>query len=181
VRPTLAALAVLAASLALVATGCGGDDSSEGNATAEWAEGFCTAVSAWSDEVERLGDEVGDPSSLSADEIEQAVDDLATATETFVDDVRALGAPDTASGQEVEDSLDALADTLEEERNDIREAVDGVSGLGDVATAISAIGTSLTAMADAFGDALQALEDADVDGELERALEDTPECDQITD
>jgi hypothetical protein len=180
-RHARVATAVVITLLALVATGCGGDDdSSAGTDTAAWAADFCTAVTTWTDELQRIGDGLDDPSALSADAIEQAADDLNVGTEQFVDDVRALGPPDTDSGQEVEDSLEVLADTLETERMDIEDAVQDVSGLSEIPAAISAIGTSLTAMGDAFGDALEALEDADVDGELERALEDTEECDEIS-
>jgi hypothetical protein len=175
------ATAVMIALLALVASGCGGDDEpSGGTATAAWAADFCSAVTTWTDELQRIGDDLDDPSALDTDSIEQAADDLNAATEEFVDDVRALGPPDTDSGQEVEDSLDTLADTLETERADIEDAVQDVSGLSEIPGAISAIGTSLTAMGNAFSDALEALEDADVDGELERTLEETEECDAIS-
>jgi methyl-accepting chemotaxis protein len=180
-RPALIALAALVASLTLLAAGCGEDDgASEGAGTEEWAQGFCSAVSAWTDELERVGDEVSDLSSLTADKIREAGDDLDVATEQFVEEVRALGRPETTSGQQVEESIDQLAETVETERDDIREAVENVSELTEIAAAVSAVGASLTAMGDAFGDTLQALEDADVDGELERALENEPECDALT-
>jgi hypothetical protein len=174
------AIAFAIVSLTLLASGCGGDDESTSETgTAAWAADFCTAVTTWTDEVQRIGDDIDDPSALSADAIEQAADDLNAATEEFVDDLRALGPPETESGQEVEDSLEALADTLDTERTDIQEAVDDVSGLSDIPAAISAFGTSLAAMGDAFGNALQAVEAADAGGELEQTLEDTEECDEL--
>ena len=179
-RPARVATVVLTASLALAAAGCGGgDDSSSGTETSAWAADFCTAVTTWTDELQNISNDVDDPSALSADSIRQAADELDAATQTFVDDVRALGSPETESGQEVEDSLNTLADTLETERSDIRDAVEGVSSLTDIPAAISAIGTSVAAMGDAFGDSLQAIEDADIDGELERAFENSDECDEL--
>lgn len=182
-RTLLTALAVGIGALSLVAAGCGGDDSSTdsatGSAPAEWADGFCTAVSTWTDELQAIGDSIADPSSLNVDALEQAVEDLGTATDTFVDDVRDLGAPDTESGEAVQDSLDSLADTLETEQGDIETAIDDASGLTELAGAIATIGTSLSAMGTAFQNTLQALEDADASGELETALQESSACDEI--
>jgi ABC-type transporter Mla subunit MlaD len=179
------AFAAAIGTLALVAAGCGGDDESSagsttGSAPAEWADGFCTAVSAWTDELQTIGSSIDDPSSLNEDALRQAADDLGAATDNFVEDVRGLGAPDTESGQAVQDSLDTLADTLDTEKADIETAVDDASGITGLATAISAIGTSLTAMGTAFQNTLQAIEDADASGELETALKDSSACDTIT-
>lgn len=175
------ALALLVLSLGLVAAGCGGDDEpTSGEASAsEWAEDFCTVVNEWTDELERVGDELGDVTSLSADSIEAAADDVNAATDQFVEDVRGLGSPDTVSGQEIEDSLQELADTVEAEKDEVEEAVGDASGLTEVAGAVAAIGTSLTAMATSFQTTLQAFEDADVDGELETALEESDACDEL--
>jgi hypothetical protein len=38
----------------------------------------------------------------------------------------------------------------------------------------------LSAMATAFSDTLQTIQNADVNGELQKALQDSPECDSIT-
>ena len=81
--------------LALVATGCAGDDESETSATTEWASDFCTSTLAWSDELERIGEDVSDLTSLSSDTIRDAGEEARTATETYVDEIRGLGGPDT--------------------------------------------------------------------------------------
>jgi hypothetical protein len=172
------------ATLALVAAGCGGDDSSSDGSTTtaapdEWADGFCTAVSTWTDELQQIGDSIKNPSSLDADTLKQAAEDVNTATDDFVDDVRGLGAPDTESGQAVQDSLDSLADTLESEKNDIEQAVDDISSISGLASALTAIGTSLTAMGTAFQQSLDAIDSADVGDELQTALEDSSACDEI--
>ena len=164
-----------------LAAGCGGDDASSGQTAADqWAEGFCTAISTWTDELQRIGDSAGDPSSLDVDSLKQAAEDVGTATDSFVDELRQLGAPDTESGQAVEDSLESLADTLESEQTDIEQAVDDVTGLTGVPTAIAALGTSLTAMGTALQETLDAVESADAGNELETALEDSIVCDEIS-
>jgi hypothetical protein len=173
------ALAVCLASLALVAAGCGGGGGDAASAEA-WADDFCTAVTDWTDELEQLGEELGDVSSLTADSIRQAAEDANTATDDFVERLRDLGAPDTESGDEVESEMNELGDELEAQRDAIQQAVEDAEGLGGAAEAVGKIGTSLAAMGTAIQEALQAVEEADVGGELETALEESEACDEIT-
>jgi hypothetical protein len=171
------AIAVCLASLALIAAGCGGDDG--GGSAEAWADDFCSAVTDWTDELEQLGEELGDVSSLTADSIRQAAEDANTATDDFVQRLRDLGAPDTESGDEVESELNELGDELEEQRDEVQQAVEDVEGLGGAADAVGEIGTALAAMGTAIQEALQAVEDADVGGELETALENSEACDEL--
>jgi uncharacterized protein YoxC len=178
-RPSLL-IAIVAATLAVAAAGCGGGDESATSTAAEWADGFCSAVTTWTDDLQRIRDERGDPSSISLDSLRTAVDEVDTATEGFVEDVRGLGAPETESGQEVEDSLQTLADTVESEKADVQTAVEDASGITGIAEAVTAIGTSLSAMGTAFQEALTTIQNADVGGELETAFEQTDSCNELT-
>ena len=171
---------VVVVALTLFTVGCG-DGAGGGQPTAgEWAEDFCTSVATWRDELEKIGDGVEDPSSLSADTLEQVAGEANAASDELIDDVRALGTPDLESGEEIKASVETFADSLEAERDKIAEAVGDTSELSDVASAVSAIGASLSAMGTAFQTVLGALEDADVSGELETALEEPSACDAIT-
>ena len=174
-------LATAVAALALVAAGCGGgDESSSASPTDEWADGFCTAITSWTDSIQSVTEQFSDLSSLSKDGLENAADDARTATEDLVDGLRGLGAPETESGEAVKDSIDELSSTLESEVATIEDAVQGVSGLTGIPGAISSITSSLTAMSAAFSATFQTLEDADVEGELQTALEDSPACADIS-
>jgi hypothetical protein len=173
-------LAAFVAALAFLSAGCGGGDESSTSTAAEWADGFCTTVTAWTDELQRIGDDLRDPSSISRDSLEQAANDVEAATDVFVEDVRNLGALETESSQAVDDAVQTLADTIESEKADLTAAVEGVSDLAEVATAVTAIGTSLTAMGTALQDALTAIENADVNRELETAFEQTDSCNELT-
>jgi hypothetical protein len=175
----LLALAACVASLGLVAAGCGGDDSSA-SSTDEWAEEFCTIVQDWGDELERIGGDLGDPSSLTGDAIRDAGEEADAATDDFVESLRDLGAPDTESGNAVEEELEELADTVEAEREEIREVVDDAEGLGGVGEALGTIGASIGEMGTALQQTLQTLDDADASGELETALENAESCDELT-
>jgi hypothetical protein len=167
------------AALALLAAGCGGDESSA-SPTEEWAEGFCTAITTWTDSLRSTTEQFSNASSLSSEALTDAGNDVKSSTETLVDDLRALGPPETESGEEVQTSIDELSTTLESEVAKIETAVEDASGLAELPNAISAITTSLSAMATAFSTTLQTIESADAQGELKTALEDSPTCADIT-
>lgn len=171
-------LALAGAVLALVgvAAGCGGDDDGEADSTAAWASSFCSAITDWSDELEGVTSEFSDTSNLSQEGIRSAADDVRGSTEGLVDDLRGLGAPPTDSGEEIRTALESLSDTLDTESSQIQETADGVSGLTDLPNAITEITASLSAMGTAFSSALSTVQDADVGGEVQAALEDSPEC-----
>ena len=174
-------LATAVVALALVAAGCGGsDESSSASPTDEWADGFCTAITTWTDSLKSVTEQFASPSSLTQDGLTDAANDVKSSTDTLVDDLRGLGAPDTESGQAVKTSIDELSTTLESEVSKIESAVDGASGLTELPSAISSITTSLSAMGSAFASTLQAIESADVKRELQTALEDSPACADIS-
>ena len=183
-RTRIAALAGVAA-LAFAAAGCGGGDdsgsgSSEATPASEWADGFCSAVTAWTDELRSVTEQFTSLSSFSQENLQSAADDVKTATDQLVDDLRNLGAPDTESGQEVEDSIDALATTLEAELDSIQTTVDETSGIAELPGAVQDVSASVSAMSKAFSSTLTTIEDADAQGELTDALESSPGCDELS-
>jgi hypothetical protein len=176
-------LATAVAVLALVAAGCGGsDESSSASPTDEWADGFCTAVTSWTDSIQSFSEQftdLTDLSSFSNDGLESAANDIKSSTQTLVDDLKGLGAPETESGQAVKDSLDELSSTLESEVATIDDAVEGASSTG-LPSAFGTFTTSLQAMGAAFSSTLDTLQSADAKGELQTALEDSPACADIS-
>jgi hypothetical protein len=176
-RPlTLLALVLVAA---IPAAGCGGDDS-EQDPTAAWASGFCTAITDWTDELQNIASQFSDTSNLSEEGVKSAADDVKSATDQLKDDLQGLGRPETPSGEAVETSVDQLSTTLEDEAAKIEDTAQGVSNLTELPTAITTISASITAMSSAFTNTLTTIQNADADGELQAALEASPECDQIT-
>ena len=172
-------LAVVVLAMAGIAAGCGGDDESDADPTAAWAAGFCNAVTDWTDELRTITSQFSDTSNLSQDGLESAAGDLRDATDTLVSDLKDLGGPETDSGEAVKSSLDSLSTTLESETSDIEDTAQGVSSIADLPSAISSISASLAALGTAFSETLTAIDDADVNGELQAALEDSPECADI--
>lgn len=178
VRPLLAALAALAASLALVAASCGGDDS-DAAATVDWANDFCTAVTDWTSALGTIGESLGDPSALNEDALRDAVEDVNAATEELVEDVRALGRPDTESGDEIESTIDSFADAVEAEKEEVEQALEDAEGITGAVSAATSISASVQAMGTEFQTAFERLEDLDPDGELEDAFEQADACEEI--
>jgi methyl-accepting chemotaxis protein len=176
-RSWIVAIVVLA--MAGIAAGCGDDDESDADPTAAWASGFCSAVTDWTNELQTITSQFSDTSNLSQDGLESAAGDLRDATDTLVSDIEDLGAPDTDSGEEVKSSLDTLSTTLQDETSEIEDTAQGVSSVADLPSAISTISASLASLGNAFSQTLQTIDDADVDGELRTALEDSPECADI--
>lgn len=176
---TRIALSAIVAALALAVAGCGGSDSEE-DPTAAWASGFCTAITNWTDELQTVTSQFSDTANLSEDGLQSAADDVKSATSDLVDELRALGAPDTQSGEDVRSALDSLSTTLESEADAIEESVQGVTGITEIPSALTAVTASLSAMGSAFSSTLQTIEDADTENELQNALEDSPECADIT-
>ena len=159
-----------------VAAGCGGDDEPEESSTAAWASDFCSAITGWTDELEGVTSQFTDTSNLSQDGIRSAADEVESSTQDLVDEIRGLGAPPTESGDEVKTALDSLSTTLETEADEIQQAADGVSNITDIPSALTTVTASLSAMASSFSSALTTVQDADVGGELQTALADSPEC-----
>ena len=171
------ALVLVVASLALVSTGCGGDDGTETSDPTEWANAFCTAVQTWGNEVQRIGSDI--TSSPTTETLQQAADDLGTATDEFVDELEGLGAPDTEGGDEVEAAIEEFTDTAETEKAELQEAVEDAEDTTGVAAALGVAGSSLQAMSGALQSMLQAFEDADTGQELETAFDEAEACGQI--
>jgi hypothetical protein len=178
-RTWVAALLVVV--LVGVAAGCGGSDSSsEATPTEEWASGFCTALTDWTDSLQDVTSQFSDTSNLSKEGLQSAADDIRSSTDTFISELHDLGAPDTESGDEVKSSLDALSSTVDDEVDTIQQAAQGVSGITGLPSALSTITESLSALGNAFSNTLNTLDSADASGELQQALEDSPDCDEIT-
>jgi hypothetical protein len=171
------ALLGLVCSLALVAAGCGGDDSA--SATDEWAESFCTSITTWRGEISQATDELTDLSSLSVDSFQSAAEDARAATSDLMDELRALGAPETSSGEEAKQAFDDFTTTADEERADIEDAVQGVSSATDLPGAFQTITAAVANVNEAFMSMLETVRSGDAADELETSFENADACDDL--
>lgn len=174
-------LLAIAALLAVASTGCGGDDADEPETSTAvaWADELCSAGTTWIDELERIGDDFTDVSSLSGESLRQAASDVGTATDAFLEDIRALGAPESGSGDEAQRLLEDLSDTLESEKDEVEDAIDDASGFTGIASAVSTAAGSLATMWREFRRTFDELRELDASGELETAFEDAEACDRF--
>jgi hypothetical protein len=171
---SLAALLVVG----LLAAGCGSDEP-EASSTTDWAAGVCTAINTWADSIKSAADPIksGD---ISEDSLESAADDVKSATDTLESDLEDLGEPDTESGQQAKDSLDQLSSDLSTETDTITSAVEDVSGVSDVAAAVTTVGTALATMQTQVTSAYTSLTQLDAKGELQTAIQEASSCQQLT-
>jgi hypothetical protein len=174
------ALFAVVLGLALVAAGCGGDDSEpSATPTAEWAEGFCSALVDWLGELERATGELRDYRSLSQEAFDQAGGDIRSATEDLTAELRGLGAPDTNSGEEARRAVDTFATSAEAELDEIEQAVEDVFGGTPITRAITTITASLTSINEAYTEMFASLRKVDPKKELQAALKDAESCDDL--
>jgi hypothetical protein len=180
-KRTLNLLAACLLSLALLAAGCGGDGgSSNGAAPDEWADGFCSALTMYTDDLAAIAEPLTDVPSLSEDNIQEAAEEAQDATETLAEDMRSLGTPDTPSGDQIDGAVEALATELESGALELEAAVADVSSDADVPAALGSVTTTLSELGREVGRALQTIEDADTSGELETAFENAESCGDLT-
>ena len=101
----------------VLAAGCGGEEESSSQA---WVNDFCSAAADWRTSLEDTVSQFQSPTDLSADSVRGAIDDGLEATETFVDDVRALGRPETEAGQEAAAVVDSMTSDIQSIVDDLR-------------------------------------------------------------
>jgi len=169
--------AALVAGTALVASGCGGDDSEE-SASTKWAGDLCTAIKTWQDGITSTVDTL--KSNPSRDGFEQAADDAETATQTLVDTVKGLGTADTEAGEQARAALDTLTTSVQGDVDAIKSAVDdaeGVQGLVSAAASVSTSIAQITSALSSFVDQLGSLRD--VDDQLRQSFADADTCDGL--
>ena len=174
-------LCSIALVLAFAAVGCGGDDgdSAPGMDTAEWAEGYCAAITDWANELRQATDQLRDLQSLSRETFQQAGEDIDSATKSFAEELRALGAPDTKSGEEARQVVETFATATEAAVAAIESAVDNVSDVAGISKGVVSITAALTSMNKAFTTMTTSLRRIDPEEELQSALEDAESCDDL--
>ncbi len=172
----------LVLALALVAAGCGGndDETAEVTPTAQWAEGFCTAIVDWLGALEAATGQLRNYKSLSQEGFDQAGTDIRSATEDLSAELRALGAPETESGEEARQAVETFATAAEAGLADIEQAVDDVFGGMTISAAIVPVTAALTSINQAYTALFESLRKLEPKKELQDALKDAESCDALS-
>ena len=172
------ALATLVLGALLTAAGCGGRSSTSSESPDQWASGFCSSVTTWKNDIKSAGTEL--KSNPSKDSLSTAADDIKSASDTLVSDLKDLGKPDTKQGQDAKDSVDQLSSELNDEVNQIESDVKNASGLQGAATAAQSVSTTLATMKTQVNSAVTKLSQANPDGELKQAFQNSSDCTSLT-
>ena len=165
--------------LSLLAAGCGGGGSSSNESSAQdWASGVCTALTDWTNSVKAAGNSL--KGNISQDSLKTAAGDIEDASKSLVSDLKGLGKPNTKSGQDAKDAVDKLGDEVNGDVNEMKDAVDNISGAQGVVTAAQSLSTTISKMATQIGSTAQTLDQADPSGELKQAFKNAPACKSLT-
>jgi hypothetical protein len=164
----------------ILAAGCGGSSSSSSNEKSadDWASGMCTALTDWTNSVKTAGNSLR--GNVSKDSLQSATDDIKSATDTLVGDLKDLGKPNTKSGQDAKAAVDELSSEISGDVKEMQSAVSDASGAQGAITAASSVGTALTSMGTQINATASKLDQADPDGELKKAFQNSSDCQSLS-
>jgi hypothetical protein len=175
VKSAARAVAALAVVLAvLVAAGCGKKEKTL--TPAEWANGVCTAITTWANELKTAQAGLTSGGIPTKAEIQDAGKKVEDATNTLAGDLKSLGKPNTSSGQKAKDTLDQLSSQLQDARASLKDTVSSVNSIGEVATAVSKAAATIATAQSQITKAYSSIQSADTSGELRQAFTSSPAC-----
>lgn len=149
--------------------------------TAEWADSVCTSLSDWRSSIAALAEPGDEP--LTAETLQDRLDQADDATSDLVDELRDLGPPDLDEGDEVERALDSAAAALAARYADVQSAAQDAADADDPADLLEALADladDFAALADQPRDIVATLQSAslfgDASDELEQAFAASDSC-----
>jgi uncharacterized membrane protein len=167
------AVLVAAFCLAVLAAGCGGDDSS----AEAWADDFCTAVEDWRERVQDASGRLAEQETFAEEELDEAIHEAVAAYDDFLADLGELGPPDVEARDEIEQELDHLESVLRERAGNARAGIDQPAGsLSEALGRLAALARELAASAATIEETIANLRQRDPAGELQEALESSDAC-----
>jgi hypothetical protein len=167
--------------IVLLGAACGGSGGSttttEAEAMQAWANDLCTATNTYVSSLTSLGDTLKN-GQITKDSLDQALDKAKSATQTFGDDVKALGSPPT-SNSEAKDTLDSLKDGLAKDADTIESAVSDVSNASEILSAVSTVTATLATVGTQVSTAYNDVKQADPKGTTRSAFQNAPACSSL--
>jgi hypothetical protein len=154
-----------------------GDDSSSTTTTvsaaAAWADGACSAFSAWKADLHTAAAEIR--ANPTKGGLEKGLDKAQTATKSMGETLSSLDTPSTEAAGQAKDTLQTLKSQLQDNAAVIRSTIDGLSGAKGSVEATSTISTTLVTMRDQLKLAAETLRSLPK-GELEQAVSSSSAC-----
>lgn len=163
----------------VAACGGGGKSTTTTNeqAVQDWANGLCTATSTYITSLTSLGDTLKG-GNATKDSLNQALDKAKSATQTFGDDVKALGSPPVADSK-TKQILDDLKSELSKDADTIKNAMSNVSNASEVLSAVSTVTGTLATVGTQISSAYSDLKQADPKGTVQSAFRNAPACSSL--
>jgi C4-dicarboxylate-specific signal transduction histidine kinase len=177
------AAAVVVVVVVVLVVACGGSSSSSTTTTTaqsmeQWADSLCTSANTYVSSLKSLGTQV-QSGGLSKDSINSAVDDAKSATQTFGDEVKALGAPPVTNSQ-AKQVLENLSSELSKDAETIQGALSDVSDLSGLLAAAPTITSTITSAGTQVSSAYDEIKQLDPKGDIQQAFTSAPACKSLT-
>ena len=158
----------------VVLAGCGGS-SSDKKANEAYADGVCSAVASWTQEIKDIATDFS--SGISRASLQTKIDQAQSATKKLVNEVKAVPAPDTDEGQAAKQQLNQLTDDVTTTVDGAKSALAQVPADASTTTIITAVGAlapQVTNLVNEARSAIGTLKDAG--GSLADAFKSTDSC-----
>lgn len=167
------AVLIAAFCLAVLAAGCGGDDSS----AEAWTDDFCAAVEDWREQVQDAAAELAEPATLSEEHLDESIRQAVAASDDLLADLGELGLPELEARDEIEQELDHLEGVLRERAANARAGIDQPAGsVSEALARLAALSRELSAAAASIELTIEKLRALDPAGPLKQALESSDAC-----
>ena len=160
--------------LSLVAAGCGGK-SPDTKANEAYADSVCTAIGTWEQQIKSLA--TGFSGSISKASLQAKVTQAESATETLVNQIKAVPPPNTSQGQAAKQQLDQLSSDITNGVNAAKTSLGQIKGNASVA-AISAALATLAPQVQSFASETKSAisTQKSAGGSLSKAFKSTDSC-----
>jgi len=163
--------------LAVAAAGCGSGNDTQSQ-TEDWADGMCSALTDWQNNVVAAGEKVS-KGDLSKSTLEETADGVADANKQLRDDLDSLGKPPTETVDKAKSALNQLGDDLNKNLAAIRDALANASG-NDVSLAITAVGSAVQAMSQDLQNTSTQLKALQSDDTWKKAFNSSDSCQKLS-
>jgi hypothetical protein len=178
---------VVAAALLGVAAGCGSsDNSAEGTLStatitpaSAFADGLCSAASTYKESVKSAASSLKGGKPTKGD-VQGAVDDLTSATQKLVTDLKALDAPGTSDGRKARQAVSGLATELQTDLQAIKASLQAISSVADIPSVATTVSATLQAAQSEIAAAVAQLQALDPKSELQQAFQDSGACKSLS-
>ncbi len=173
------ALVLLVAVLTLVIVGCGSSSSSDTKANETYANGVCTAIGTWEQQVKAIATDFS--GGISKASLETKLTQVEDATKTLVTQVKAVPPPNTSQGQATKQQLDQLSADITTTTSAAKSAIDQLQGNASVeavTATVAALAPQVKALVSSAQSAITSLKS--VKGSLGSAFKSTDSCKSLS-